>query len=60
MLVLKYLQRLSYEQYGSKKAFAFRHASSEIFLFRFIFSYSEQNPKDFANFMKIRKPCDKT
>ena len=41
-------ERLSYEQYGSKLAFAFRHAHSEIFWFCFFFFLSKRNPKDFA------------
>ncbi|WP_346883984.1 hypothetical protein, partial [uncultured Algibacter sp.] len=53
-------QRLSYEQYGSKLAFAFRHAHSEIFLFCFFFFCPKQprrfGAKDFADFIKIHKP----
>ncbi|WP_212635344.1 hypothetical protein, partial [Pseudozobellia thermophila] len=49
--------RLSYEQYGSKLAFAFRHEHSEIFLFCFFLCLAKkQNPKDFADFINIHKP----
>jgi hypothetical protein len=51
-------QRFSYEQYWGKLVFAFRHAQSEIFLFCFFFFCPKQNPKDFADFLKIRKPLD--
>jgi len=50
------LQRLSYEQNGSKQAFAFRHAQSGIFWFCFF--ESKRNPKDFAVYIKIHKPYD--
>jgi len=46
---------LSYEQYGSKQAFVFRHTYSEIFGFDLFFC-PEQNPEDFADFLKILKP----
>jgi len=52
-------QRLSYEQYGSKLAVAFRHTHSKIFWFSFFLCPTKkQNPKDFADFIKIDKPCD--
>ncbi|KPM30177.1 Hypothetical protein I595_3715 [Croceitalea dokdonensis DOKDO 023] len=50
---------MGYEQYGSKLAFAFRQAHSEIFWFSFFICLAKkQNPKDFADFIKIHKTCD--
>tara|TARA_R110002049_G_scaffold47596_1_gene136876 strand:- start:129954 stop:130139 length:186 start_codon:yes stop_codon:yes gene_type:complete len=46
---LYFRQLFSYEHYGSKLAFAFRHAQGEIFLFSyFLCPAQKQNPKDFA------------
>jgi hypothetical protein len=44
---------LSYEQYGGKLAFAFRHKNSQTFLFCFFFFYLMPNPKDLAVFVDI-------
>ena len=44
--------RLSYEQYGSKLAFTFRHAHSEIFLFCFSFSLFKAKSQRFCGLHK--------
>jgi len=48
--------RLGYEQYGGKRAFTFLRAFSEIFWFFFLFFCPKQDPKDFADPKKMRKP----
>ena len=45
-------QRFSYEQYGGKLAFAFRHAHSKIFLFCFFFSLFKAKPQRFCGHHK--------
>jgi hypothetical protein len=51
-MVSNVLQRLSYEQYGSKLAFAFRHAHSEIFVFCFFFFLSKAKSQRFRDLIK--------
>lgn len=53
---LNYLQRFSYEQYGSKLAFAFRHAHSEIFWFCFFFFCVKAKSQRFRDILNIHKP----
>ena len=49
-------QRFSYEQYGSKLAFTFRYARSEIFWFCFFFFSIKAKSQRFRDLIKIRKP----
>ena len=53
---LYYCQRLSYEQYGSKLVFTFRHAHSEIFWFCFFFFCVKAKSQRFRDIINIRKP----